>query len=436
MLSRHRCARIAAQLTACQCKMAAHYDASRIPPAAEELITEESAWPPQEPLRMAPPAAARRTREALDRIDKFCGDAFEDALASDAAGDAQKRLEFLRRRPKRKRRYTRWDRSLATSDAAKKAALVLDNLEQYQPWTDENEVRQYDELAEAHGWDKSRFGAYGVTPSRTISRVLDTLRERGARPCGSEVVVLGSSVGWVAFGLSLLLPKASQTIGLEILGTRVYAANVAASILNGVREVCFVLGDVVQQAEAQCRDAALIWDSLGYGAENGGRTEGLAGATRGCKPGCVLVTYDVLPKDSRLAAWKQLDVVVLPNSWTAKQRYYLYVLPGGDGPPLTVEHDSRALKYQEMLAKFKNRDMVLEKMRFDGVDVSLLDPPRQNALAPLDEDASLLALLNSHEGFAHADRDTPDGAKPEEDMSNVCADFAKVLGTDSIRGFL
>ena len=37
--------------------------------------------------------------------------------------------------------------------------------------------------------------------------------------------------------------------------------------------------DVVEQAEAQCGDAALIWDSLGYGAENGGRTEGLAGAT-------------------------------------------------------------------------------------------------------------------------------------------------------------
>ena len=80
--------------------MAAHYDASRIPPTAEELIAElderaeESAWPPEQPLRMAPPSAARRTREALDRIDKFCGDAFEDALASDAAGDAQKRLEF------------------------------------------------------------------------------------------------------------------------------------------------------------------------------------------------------------------------------------------------------------------------------------------------------------------------------------------------------
>ena len=68
-------------------------------------------------------------------------------------------------------------------------------------------------------------------------------------------------------------------------------------------ERCFVLGDVVEQAQAQC-NAALIWDSLGYGAENGGRTEGLAGATRGCKPGCVLVTYDVLPKDSRLSAWR------------------------------------------------------------------------------------------------------------------------------------
>ena len=345
-------------------KMAAHYDASRVPPAARK--TEESAWPPREPLRMAPPAAARRTREALDRIDKFCSDAFEDALANDAANDAKKRLEFLRRRPKRKRRYTRWDRSLATSAAAKKAALVLDNLESYQPWTDETEVQQYDELAEAHGWDKSRFGAYGVTPARTISRVLDALRERGARPCGTEIVVLGSSVGWVAFGLSLLLPKASQTIGLEILGTRVYHANVAASILNGVREVCFVLGDVVEQAEAQCSDAALIWDSLGYGAENGGRTEGLAGATRGCKPGCVLVTYDALPQDPRLREWKQLgDAVVLPNSWTARQRYYLYVLPGGDGPPLSVSVDPRALKYQEMLAKFRNRDMVERRVEIN-----------------------------------------------------------------------
>ena len=79
---------------------------------------------------------------------------------------------------------------------------------------------------------------------------------------------------------------------------------------------------------------------------------------------------------------------------------------------------------------------VEQKMRFDGIDPSLLDPPRQNALSPLSDDASLLSLLNSHEGFAHADRDTPDGAKPEEDMSSVCADFAKVLGTDSIRGFL
>ena len=79
---------------------------------------------------------------------------------------------------------------------------------------------------------------------------------------------------------------------------------------------------------------------------------------------------------------------------------------------------------------------VEQKMTFDGVDVALLDPPPQNALSPLSDDASLLALLNSHEGFAHADSDTPDGAKPEEDMPSVCADFAKVLGTDSIRGFL
>ena len=75
-------------------------------------------------------------------------------------------------------------------------------------------------------------------------------------------------------------------------------------------------------------------------------------------------------------------------------------------------------------------------MTFDGVDPSLLDPPRQNALSPLNEDASLLSLLNSHEGYNHKDSDTPDGATPEEDMSSVCADFAKVLGTDSIRGFL
>ena len=52
------------------------------------------------------------------------------------------------------------------------------------------------------------------------------------------------------------------------------------------------------------------------------------------------------------------------------------------------------------------------------------------------DDASLLALLNSHEGYNYADKDTPDGSTPEEDMSGVCADFAKVLGTDSIRGFL
>ena len=80
--------------------------------------------------------------------------------------------------------------------------------------------------------------------------------------------------------------------------------------------------------------------------------------------------------------------------------------------------------------------MVLQRMKFDGVDASLLDPPPQNALSPLADDASLLALLNSHEGFSHRDCDTPDGSTPEEDMSNVCADFAKVLGTDSIRGFL
>jgi len=79
---------------------------------------------------------------------------------------------------------------------------------------------------------------------------------------------------------------------------------------------------------------------------------------------------------------------------------------------------------------------VEQKMRFDGVDAALLDPPPQNALSPLEDDASLLALLNSHEGFAHADSDTPDGAKPEEDVDGICADFAKVLGTDSIRGFL
>ena len=89
------------------------------------------------------------------------------------------------------------------------------------------------------------------------------------------------------------------------------------------------------------------------------------GATRAAKPGCVLVTYDVLPKDSRLSAWKQLDVLVLPNSWTARQRYYLYVLPGGDGPPLSVKIDARALKYQEMLAKFRNRDMVERRVEIN-----------------------------------------------------------------------
>jgi len=397
------------------------------------------------PLRMAPAAARRRTKEAFERIDKLCGDAWEDALARDAAADAKKRLEFLRRRPTRRRRFTRWDKSIATSDAAKKAEALFAKLEAYQPWTDETEVAQYDALAEEFGWDKTRFGAYGVTPARTVARVLDALRSRGARPEGAELVVLGSSVGWVAFGLALLLPRAARTIGLEILGTRVYEANVAASLLNGVREVQFVLGNVVEQAEEECRRAALIWDSLGYGAENGGRTEGLAGATRGAPPGCVLVTYDVLPDDPRLERWRQLgEAIVLPNSWTARQRYYLYALDG-EGPPLQVARDPKIEAYRRMLSTFKNRDMVVAKMKYDGVDPSLLDPPLQSALAPLvDEDApaaeknaqrALLALLHSHEGFAHPDKATPDKASPEE-LSAITDDFARVLGTDSIRGFL
>ena len=45
---------------------------------------------------------------------------------------------------------------------------MLDNLEQYQPWVDEDEVRQYDALAEAHGWDKSRFGARRHTLSELL----------------------------------------------------------------------------------------------------------------------------------------------------------------------------------------------------------------------------------------------------------------------------
>ena len=66
---------------------------------------------------------------------------------------------------------------------------------------------------------------------------------------------------------------------------------------------------------------------------------------------------------------------------------------------------------------------VEQKMTFDGVDPSLLDPPRQNALSPLDDDASLLALLNSHEGFAHADSDTPDGSTPEVALSSSFISF-------------
>ena len=42
-----------------------------------------------------------------------------------------------------------------------------------------------------------------------------------------------------------------------------------------------------------------------------------------------------------------------------------YVLPGGDGPPLTVKTDERALKYQDMLAKFKNRDMVERRVEIN-----------------------------------------------------------------------
>lgn len=159
-------------------------------------------------------------------------------------------------------------------------------------------------------------------------------------------------------------------------------------------DVSFVFGDAQKVGAAEAERAAIVWDSLGFGG--GVRADALAAVALAAPPGCVLVTYDALPEDPRLAKFEALgEALVLPNSWTAKQRYYLYAVAGG------------------------------------AADEKLHAAP----LTPT-ADEGVIAVAASHEGFRHPDAATPDGAAPEEGSALVLDDLGKALGTDAVRGFL
>ena len=298
------------------------------------------------------------------------------------------------------RPFTTWGE--ATSISAEALARCLAFMEAYDPFADAAEVAEHEALCAAHGWSKSRFGIYGVTPCRTISRVLEACARRGAAPTGSDCVVLGSSVGWVALGLAFLLPNIRTTVGLEILERRVDVAREARDEANSPAtwdlDVRFYHGDA-RAGERAFQGAALIWDSLGFGG--GARGEVLAVVAKHAPPGCIVVTYDDLPAGFDLGRLRPLgEPLVLPNSWTPKQRYYVF--------EVVADGEARADVAQEGF---------------------------EHPLA-LTDDAPLRALADSHQGRRHPDALTADGALPEADQRPFLDQLAATLGTDAVAGFL
>ena len=118
-------------------------------------------------------------------------------------------------------------------------------------------------------------------------------------------------------------------------------------------------------------------------------------------PGCVVVTYDDLPAGFDLGRLRPLgEPLVLPNSWTPKQRYYVF--------EVVADGEARA-------------DVAAEGF--------------EHPLA-LTDDAPLRALADSHQGRRHPDALTADGALPEADQRPFLDQLAATLGTDAVAGFL
>ena len=86
--------------------------------------------------------------------------------------------------------------------------------------------------------------------------------------------------------------------------------------------------------------ASVVWDSIGFG-ETPVREAVFANTAAAAAPRCLLVTYDRAPAAAAASgAFELARVVALPNSWTPRQRYYVYrrvaapaAAPGGAAPP-------------------------------------------------------------------------------------------------------
>ena len=333
------------------------------------------------------------------------------------------------------RPYTTWGEAESISAAA--LGRVFAHLEAYDPFGDPAEVAEHEALCAKHGWSKSRFGIYGVTPCRTITRVLEAVGARGAAPEGSDVVVLGSSVGWVALGLAFLLPNARRFIGLEILRRRCEVAREALS--EGASPATWALPVYFAHADAREGDrafegAALVWDSLGFGG--GVRAEILAAVARKAPPGCVLVTYDALPTEKEcpeLANFKALgEPLVLPNSWTPRQRYYVYELqPSEASAPVDPAVDAPAAPEVDDPASAAAPAPAPAPGGFFADD-----DEGPGAVLALVDDPPLRKMADSHQARKHPDAATADGAAPEADQGAFLGQLASKLGTDHVAAFL
>ena len=72
------------------------------------------------------------------------------------------------------------DETRVDSSRGRALLRLLERLEAYDPWADAAEREEHAALCAAHGWAKSRFGIYGVTPCRTVARVVERAARRGA----------------------------------------------------------------------------------------------------------------------------------------------------------------------------------------------------------------------------------------------------------------
>jgi len=204
--------------------------------------------------------------------------------------------------------------------AARSFISILMELEKYEPRQNTDEVFQINEIARSKGWDPRRFSIYGVTPGSTFKALFTEIIRQSFLDltCCDDAtfLVLGSSVGWIAFYAAFLFDF--QVLGVEIVPYRVEIATELAR-QHGLEGK---LGFLCQNAEdTDFSRARVVWDSIGFGTTP--RSSILLKVSLEAPDDVVVITYEKIPEQLE-NVYEECLVVAAPNSWTPQQRYFIY----------------------------------------------------------------------------------------------------------------